>query len=238
MSINENDTLGTIVANNISTSKVFDKYGLDYCCGGEKTLQEVCVERNIDIMNLIEDLNNGDSLSNGVDYNSWPLDLLIDYIEKKHHRYVREETPLISERLVRLCHVHGDKHPELHQIKQLFEDSGKELFIHMQKEETILFPYIRNLVGTKGVNPAIIPFGSLKNPIAMMKKEHEFEGERFNKIREISNQYTCPKDGCNTYLATFQLLKDFERDLHLHIHLENNILFPKAIKLEAKNNKL
>lgn len=235
-SINENDTLGTIVANNMSTSKVFDRYGLDYCCGGEKTLQAACAERNIDVVTVIKDLDNADSLSNGVDYNSWPLDLLIDYIEKKHHRYVREEIPIISEKLVRLCNVHGDKHPELYQIKELFEGGGKELSMHMQKEEMMLFPYIRNLVNAKSTNPSIPPFGSVKNPIAMMMKEHEFEGERFNKIREISNQHTCPKDGCNTYFVTFQLLKDFESDLHLHIHLENNILFPKAIRLEAENN--
>lgn len=236
MKITEDNTLGSIVANNLSTSRVFDKYGLDYCCGGNKTLHNACKENRIDVKEIISELMDNSVVMPGIDYNSWPLDLLIDYIEKKHHRYVRDEIPPILKNLNRLCQAHGQLHPELHEIKELFESSGRELSSHMQKEEMILFPYIRNLVRAKNDNAtfAAAPFGSVKNPIAMMMKEHEFEGERFIKIRRVTNDYTVPKDGCNTYLATYQMLKDFETDLYLHIHLENNILFPKSIAMETE----
>ncbi|MEZ5016108.1 MAG: iron-sulfur cluster repair di-iron protein [Flavipsychrobacter sp.] len=236
MTVTENNTLGSIVANNLSTSKVFNKYGLDYCCGGNKTLHDVCKEKNINIKEIINELTDNSVITPGIDYNSWPLDLLIDYIEKKHHRYVREEVPVISKNLDRLCKVHGEKHPELYEVQRHFESSANELSTHMQKEEMLLFPHIRNLVKAKTDNTQIVPapFGSVKNPIGMMMKEHESEGERFVRIKHITNDYLVPEDGCNTYSATYQMLRDFETDLHLHIHLENNILFPKSIALEAE----
>ena len=171
-----------------------------------------------------------------IDYKSWPLDLLADYIEKKHHRYVQEKTAEIIPYLDKICRVHGAHHPELFEINEHFNATAGELAKHMKKEELILFPIVRKLAkakeeGSKMVAP---PFGSIQNPINAMMDEHSTEGDRFRKIEELSNNYTPPQDACNTYGVTLGLLKEFEQDLHLHIHLENNILFPKAIELEKE----
>lgn len=129
--------------------------------------------------------------------------------------------------------MHGKNHQELFAINKLFEQGAGELMAHMKKEEFILFPYIRRLTMSKKENLPLgtAPFGSVENPIQMMMKEHDTEGERFRKISELSHNYNPPKDGCNTYMVSYALLKEFEADLHMHIHLENNILFPKAISL-------
>jgi regulator of cell morphogenesis and NO signaling len=170
------------------------------------------------------------------DFNSWPLDLLTDYIEKKHHRYVEAKSLEIKPYLNKICSVHGERHPELFEIQQQFNASVGELAAHMKKEEFILFPFIRKLAKASQENVSIDApsFGTIQNPIAMMNQEHETEGDRFRKIETLSNNYTPPDDACNTYRVTFALLHEFEQDLHLHIHLENNILFPKSIELEKE----
>ena len=170
------------------------------------------------------------------DYQSWPLDLLADYIEKKHHRYVQEKTLEIQPYLDKICKVHGERHPELLEIKEEFNASAGELAAHMKKEEMILFPFIRKMTKAKLENTKVdaAHFGTVKNPIQMMMNEHTVEGNRFRKIEELSNNYTPPLDACNTYRVSFALLKEFEQDLHLHIHLENNILFPRAIEIEKE----
>ena len=167
------------------------------------------------------------------DYNTWPLDLLADYVEKKHHRYVEEKIVEIVPFLNKVASVHGDRHPELLEVQQLFRGCVEELTSHMQKEEQILFPFVRQLATGKSVQA---PFGSVQNPINMMMHEHTAEGERFRRIVELTDNYTPPADACNTYKVTFALLQEFEEDLHLHIHLENNIMFPRTIALEAKNS--
>jgi regulator of cell morphogenesis and NO signaling len=173
---------------------------------------------------------------NTTDYKSWPIDLLADYIEKKHHRYVQEKTLEIKPYLDKICKVHGERHPELLEINEHFNATAGELAMHMKKEELILFPSIRKMVKTKQENSQweAPQFGTVQNPIQMMMDEHTAEGERFGKIETLSNNYTPPEDACNTYRVTIALLKEFEQDLHLHIHLENNILFPKAIELEKE----
>ncbi len=188
------------------------------------------------IINEIHAIQQGEQEGN-IDFKSWPLDLLADYIEKKHHRYVEEKIPVLKPYLEKLCRVHGERHPELFKITEHFNISAGELAAHMKKEEIILFPAIRKMVqakqtGTKLEKPH---FGTVQNPIQMMM-EHETEGERFRIIDELSNNYMPPEDACNTYRVTFALLKEFEEDLHKHIHLENNILFPKAETLEKKLN--
>jgi regulator of cell morphogenesis and NO signaling len=164
------------------------------------------------------------------DYQSWPLDLLADYIEKKHHRYVQDKTLEIQPYLDKICRVHGEHHPELFEIKNEFNASAGELAAHMKKEELILFPFIRKMVKAKQENSNVeaAHFGTVKNPIQMMMDEHTVEGNRFRRIEELSNNYTPPQDACNTYRVSFALLKEFEQDLHLHIHLENNILVSKS----------
>jgi len=170
----------------------------------------------------------------GIDFKSWPLDLLADYIEKTHHRYVEEKIPVLLQFLDKLNKVHGERHPELFEINELFKGCAGELTQHMKKEELILFPFIKNMVKAS-INHQFIQepsFGTVENPIAMMMEEHDAEGERFRKIVLLTNNYTVPSDACSTYRVTFAMLQEFEQDLHKHIHLENNILFPKAMALE------
>ena len=161
---------------------------------------------------------------------------MVDYIEKKHHRYVEAQIPILNQYLAKLCRVHGDRHPELFEITEHFNKSAGELAMHMKKEELIVFPAMRKMIQSKQYNSPLAEqhFGTIQNPIQMMMQKHENEGDRFRIIDELSNNYTPPADACNTYRVTFSLLQEFEEDLHRHIHLENNILFPKAIALEKE----
>lgn len=236
MEIRKETILGELVAQDYRTAEVFREYGIDFCCNGNRSIGIACetAGQNSEelIAKLSEVLSNPDNKTS--DYNSWPLDLLADYIEKKHHRYVEEKTPVLKEYLEKICNVHGDHHSELHGIRELFIKTAGELAMHMKKEELMLFPYIRRMVKAQSeqtqLRPA--PFGTIQNPVNAMMSDHEAEGERFREMEEMSNHFTPPEDACNTYKVTFALLKEFQEDLYLHIHLENNILFPKSIKLE------
>jgi len=233
----ETKHIGEIVAEDFRTAAIFKKHGIDFCCKGGRTVADACDAKKLDadsIFREIENLPKGDN--NSIDFQSWPLDLLADYVEKTHHRYVEEKTPILQGFLHKLCKVHGGHHPELFEIHDLFEESAKDLAGHMKKEELILFPFIRNLVTNKmsGRDYEFPSFGTVQNPVNMMMHEHTIEGERFRKIAELSDEYTPPADACNTYRVTFAMLEEFENDLHRHIHLENNILFPKSIELEKE----
>jgi regulator of cell morphogenesis and NO signaling len=239
MNILKDSLIGELVAEDYRTAAVFQKSGIDFCCNGNRTIEAACKEQNLAYDGLINNLQDTvDAPSRGedasIDYKAWPLDLLADFIEKKHHRYVTEQIPVIKGLVDKIVSVHGDKHPELAEIKTEFDAAAGELTAHMKKEELMLFPVIRKMVQAKqtGVNRVAAPFGTIQNPIGMMMEEHDTEGGRFRKIAELSNQYTPPEDGCNTYRVAFATIKAFEADLHLHIHLENNILFPKAIAME------
>lgn len=232
--------IGQFVAEDFRTAAVFSKYGIDFCCKGDRTVEEVCTKNNIDPDELLDKLleTTTAKTDSSIDYQSWPLDLLAEYVEKKHHRYVEEKTPTIIQFLNKLCKVHGEKHPELLEVTALFIGCSQELASHMKKEELTLFPFIKRLVKAKidGTKISSPQFGTIENPIAAMKADHENEGDRFRKIAELTNNYTPPADACNTYKVTFAMLDEFEKDLFVHIHLENNILFPKAIKLEQEMN--
>ncbi|KXK36406.1 MAG: iron-sulfur cluster repair di-iron protein [Saprospiraceae bacterium] len=227
MNITKDTIIGDIVANDYRAAAVFKESGIDFCCHGNRTIQEACNEDNIDADKVIELLVAGPQGSTAaVDYRTWPLDLLADYIEKKHHRYVRAKIQEIQPYLSKICRVHGDRHPELWEINDLFNESAEELTIHMEKEEDRVFPIVRKMM--EG-NVANADLENLQASIEEMMSEHDNEGERFRKISALSNHFTTPADGCNTYKVTLNLLHEFEEDLHLHIHLENNILFPKAL---------
>jgi regulator of cell morphogenesis and NO signaling len=233
---NAEKQIGEFVAEDFRTAAVFTKYKIDFCCNGNRTVEEACNKKGIDSNRLIDELNAvlNTATNQTIDYKSWPLDLLAEYIEKKHHRYVEEKIPVLRQFLDKLCRVHGERHPELFKINELFTASAGELAAHMKKEELILFPFIKKMVKAKMENGAIQSpsFGTVENPIAMMMHEHDTEGERFREIAELTDDYNPPADACNTYRVTFAMLDEFEKDLHLHIHLENNILFPGALKLE------
>lgn len=236
MVINSESIIGKIVAENYKAASVFKSYNIDFCCNGNRSIAAASKEKNIDENLILQQLSEvldkkGDS---EIDFKSWSIDLLADYIEKKHHRYVREKTAEITPYLAKIADVHGDRHPELYEIKELFAQSAADLSAHMIKEENILFPLIREMVEKKARGEKLTrpPFGSIENPIKAMQIEHDNEGVRFRRISELSNNYETPQDGCNTYRVTLNLLKEFEDDLHRHIHLENNILFPAAIEFE------
>lgn len=236
--MDQNQVIGELVAQDYRTAAVFKKYGIDFCCQGNRTIQEACEKKKIDSKEVLNDIEqiSSKSAETSTDYQSWPLDLLADYIEKKHHRYVEEKIQEIKPFLDKICQVHGAHHPELFQIQEEFVASAGELAAHMKKEEFILFPFVRKIAKAKheGLKVDAPRFGSVQNPVQTMMDEHSTEGERFARIEQLSNHYTPPADGCNTYRVTFALLKEFEQDLHLHIHLENNILFPKTIALEKE----
>lgn len=238
MTITEKNIIGELVAEDYRTAPVFKNYGIDFCCNGNRTILEACEKKDQSLTDLLNDLNLVVQKSEGsnTDFKSWPLDLLADYIEKKHHRYVESRITEIKPFLNKVVRVHGDRHPELAEIEMHFNTSAGELAAHMKKEELILFPFIRKMMGAKEKGEELNKphFGTVENPVAMMKEEHAAEGERFALIAGLSNGYTPPADACNTYAVTFALLKEFEEDLHMHIHLENNILFPKAIEMEKE----
>jgi len=236
MDLQKTTLIGDFVAKDFRTAAVFSKYDIDFCCKGQRRLEEVCAKNNINETNLLNELNTVLSTKNdsGIDFNSWPLDLLIDYIEKNHHRFVQEKTPVILQFLDKLCNVHGSNHPELFEIKELFKSSADELAPHMKKEELVLFPFISRMINATNSHGVIGKphFGTVKKPISAMMEEHDHEGERFRTIATLTNNYTPPEDACNTYKVTYSMLQEFEQDLHKHIHLESNILFPKAKALE------
>ena len=226
------------MAEDYRAASVFEKFGIDFCCKGNRTIDEACAGKKINPEAVTEMLNSlsVESTGNLPDFASWPADLLADYIEKKHHRYVTETTPVLQQFLDKLCKVHGERHPELFEITRQFNESAGELAMHMKKEELILFPYVRRLVTAlnKGITVDKAQFGMIENPVKVLMDEHSAEGERFAEISHLSNNYTPPADGCTTYRVAFEMLKEFEADLHLHIHLENNILFPQAAIMEQK----
>nr|WP_117884675.1 iron-sulfur cluster repair di-iron protein [Aureibaculum luteum] len=231
-------TIGQIVAEDYRIAQVFKNHGIDFCCKGDRSVEEVAQKNNVDASLLYKEIDaiQNQNTNESIDFKSWSLDLLADYIEKKHHRYVEEKIPVLKQYLTKLCKVHGGRHPELFEITEHFNASAGELTAHMKKEELILFPIIRKMIDAKhkGTEMSKPHFGTVENPIEMMMNEHENEGDRFREIDRLSNSYTPPADACNTYQVTFSLLKEFQDDLHQHIHLENNILFPKAIVLEKE----
>lgn len=234
--INENNTAGEIVAADYRAAIVLEQYDIDFCCHGNRRLQDVCLEKNISSEAVIHSLETALQvpLENKNDYNSWPIDKLAQHIEDVHHRYVTEKIPMITQLLQKIVSVHGAQHPELAETEKIFQISAGEFSMHMKKEELILFPFVKKMmVAKRNAEPYPAPhFGTVENPVRMMMHEHDEEGERFRQIAQLNNNYTPPADACNTYATTLALLKEFEDDLHLHIHLENNILFPKSLKLE------
>ena len=238
--MNTQQTIGSVVAEDYRTAVVFSKFNIDFCCKGGRTIAAACAEKGIDASALIEalwEVKNSAPHPGESDIRRWSATELASYVEKVHHGYVRETTPILSAYLKKVAAVHGDRHPELREIYALFQESSLELLNHMVKEETILFPSIKRMerlveAGEKLDKPFF--FGTVENPIAMMKAEHETEGDRFVRIATLSHNYTPPEDACNTYKVSFAKLREFEEDLHRHIHLENNILFHKAVALEQQ----
>lgn len=232
-------TVADLVTENIQTAHIFKKYGIDFCCGGGISIQKACEKANVDYDLLTTDLLNVENkITRATDYNSWQLDFLTDHIINVHHAYVEENIPLLLQYSERVAKVHGHHYTELVEIRDLVREVAGELSAHLKKEELILFPFIKRMVNAKkeGKELPAPNFGTVDNPIKMMEAEHEDAGELFRRIAALSNNYTPPQGACNTYRAFFAKLEEFEQDLHQHVHLENNILFPKSLKLEKELN--
>jgi len=230
-------TLAEIVTDNIRAAVIFEEFGLDFCCNGNRSLKSACVEKNVDVQKIINELSSISVNENGsLNVNDWQLDFLVDYIINNHHQYVRRMIPVISLHADKVASVHGENHPATLKIADLYLTVREELEGHMMKEERILFPQIKQMVLTQKENSQFFPppFGTIQNPIKMMELEHTNAGDAMHQIRELSKNYSHPEDACNTFKALYSELKEFEEDLHKHIHLENNILFPKSIELESE----
>lgn len=233
------ETLGEIAVKDLRKVEIFKKYGLDFCCGGKKTVKEACAEKGIDVTKVEQELQQAESIApistyKPLPYDDWSLDFLADYIVNTHHSYVKKTSPDLSAYSTKVAKVHGDSHPELIKINELVQEIVDEMSHHMVEEEQEVFSYIKRLVSYKnGIEkPSDKDSANIQTPIAKMEMEHELVGGNMEQIRELTNNYTLPADGCASYSFLFKLLQDFESDLHLHVHLENNILFPKAIELE------
>lgn len=237
MKNNDSKTVAEFVTKNIKTADVFKKHGIDFCCGGGVTIKEACKKNAVDFDTLITELNLVESTNSFLnDYNKWELDFLIDFIQNTHHKYVDENLTLLKEYVDKVAQAHSDNHPEIFEIQELIHVVSDELTTHMKKEELLLFPFIKKLVRAKREHSKIEKpyFDSVNNPIQMMEEDHDHAGDIFKRISKLTNAYQTPEDACNTFKALYAKLKEFEDDLYQHVHLENNILFPKARYIESR----
>ncbi len=236
------ETLGQLAAKDLRKAQVFKKYGLDFCCGGKKTVKEACAEKGLDVTRIEKELQQADQLpsSRPLPYDEWTPGFLADYIVNTHHSYVKKNLPDIRTYAAKVAKVHGNNHPELLRIHELVEEIYAELTAHLVKEEKVLFPYVKELENAKNNTQLLhgAAFGTVQTPINMMEMEHELAGKHLEAIRQLSNNYLLPEDACASYSLLYRMLDEFEEDLHLHIHLENNILFPKALETEKQLTRL
>ncbi len=228
-------TVGELVAQNHRAADVFDKYGIDFCCGGKQRLADVCSQKGIVPEKVIQELRLLPEEKKGTStqaYTLWQLGSLIDYIVQTHHTYLQDELPVLSGYLRKIVSAHGDRHPELGRVEDLFLSLKEDLLAHLWKEENVLFPYIKKIVSLQKEKGTLLQTYAA-SPIAVMEAEHEIAGKLLKEIREMTQDFALPDDACPTYRVVFAKLIVLEKDLHTHIHLENNILFPKAIALET-----
>ena len=227
-------TVGRIVAEFPHLSRVFEELQIDYCCGGKRSLDDVCRERRIDVGQLVDRLNRTEAVSSSsLDQSllTSPLAELCEHIQKTHHDYLRRELPRLDAMIAKVVNAHGANHPDLPEVQTAFSELRAELEPHMMKEDCILFPSIRYLEANR--QPMQFPFGSLANPIRVMVREHDHAGDALVRLRQLTADYVPPAGACNTYRVMLEGLSTLERDMHQHVHKENNILFPRAVELEA-----
>jgi regulator of cell morphogenesis and NO signaling len=232
-------TVREIALENPATVRVFETLGIDYCCGGKRMLGDACAHAGVPLDRAIELLASANRQTAAEDASGWsevPMRVLAGHIVKKHHAYVRQEVPRLESLFTKVIGRHGANHPEVAQIEALFAAMDQELSTHMLKEEQVLFPYIENMENAIDAGKSLPPafFGSVKRPIANMLADHDDAGSLLERMRQLSNGYAPPDGACPTFRGLYKGLEEFERDLHRHVHLENNILFPRAIEMEEK----
>lgn len=232
----ETMTVRDIAINNPVTTRVFEEFKIDYCCGGHKLLGLALAEAKADPKTVLARLDAISTVrfqSDEDSFNRMSLTDLIGHIESTHHVFTKSEIAALLPLMTKVHERHGEHHPELSDLRIAFEALCAELIPHLEKEETVLFPYVRALEGETGAQNR---FGSVRNPVRVMMNEHDAAGDLLRRMRAASMEYELPEGACPSYTALFSRLADFEKDLHQHIHLENNILFPKAVKLEEEYN--
>jgi len=241
MSVTTEKTVREWALENPASTRVFEKLGIDYCCGGNQSLEQSCLAANLPMDQVLDSLEMAEQEAQAAQkQHDWQREALADlvaHINSTHHKYTRGEIARLGPLLDKVCSVHGKNHPELLQIRTTFGGLAQELTMHMMKEEMVLFPYIVKMEESVIQKEPILPppFGSVQNPVSMMEHEHESAGNALRAMREPSRGYTAPSDACVSYQTLYKALAEFEADLHQHIHLENNILFPRAIAMERAN---
>jgi len=238
MSTTAEKTVRELALENPAATRVFEKLGIDYCCGGSKSLEEACRTVNLPMDEVLDSLEMAEQSARAshqdCNWQAEPLADLIGHIKNKHHKYTCEEIARLGPLFDKVCSVHGKSHPELPRIRETFRGLAQELTTHMMKEEMVLFPYIVRMEEAVIAKEPVLPppFGSVQNPVSMMEHEHDSAGNALRAMRQASVGYTAPGDACISFQTLYKALADFEADLHQHIHLENNILFPRAIAME------
>ncbi len=228
-------TVGQWVVQCPATSRVFEDFGIDFCCGGDETLAEACRTKKIDLQAVLQrlrDVQDRPDQPDETDWSSESMSDLCDHIETMHHAFLRSELPRLEQLGRRVIQRHGEAHPELLDVMRKFQELRAELEPHMAKEELVLFPAIRQLESASRVPD--YPFGTIANPIEMMEHEHDTAGGVLKEIRRLTNQFQPPPGACNSYRAWYDSLRELEVDMHLHIHKENNVLFPRALQLQTE----
>jgi regulator of cell morphogenesis and NO signaling len=220
-------TVGQLVTERPSRARVFEKFGIDYCCGGKKPLGQACLDRKLDPRVVLDELRRSDERQAPErDWTALGLTRLADHIEQVHHGYLRQELPRLDFLTRKVAAVHGDHHPELLQLREVFLGFKAELLNHMQKEEMVVFPLCRRL--ESGGPPDSPDAAGVGVPLDVLTHEHEHAGQALETMRRLTNDYDPPDGACNTYRAMLDGLKELEADMHQHVHLENNVLFPAA----------
>jgi regulator of cell morphogenesis and NO signaling len=238
MSVTTEKTVRDLALENPAATRVFEKLGIDYCCGGNQSLEQACRAANLPVDQVLDSLEMAEQTTRAAqkihDWQIEPLGDLVAYINSTHHKYTREEIARLGPLFVKVCSVHGQNHPELVEIRTTFAALAQELTMHMMKEEMVLFPYIVRMEEAVIQHEPVLPppFGRVQNPVSMMEHEHESAGAALRTMRQASGSYAAPPDACISYQTLYKALAEFEADLHQHIHLENNILFPRAIAME------
>ena len=231
-------TVREVALENPAAARVFERFGIDYCCGGGKSLEEACQTARVNVDQVLDSLDMAAQAARASQTErNWgvePLSALIAHINQTHHKFTRAEIERLTPLFDKVCSVHGKTHPELLEIHSLFRRLARELTNHLLKEEMVLFPYVIRMeeavIGKEPILPP--PFGTVQNPIFMMEHEHDSAGEALRAMRKASSDYEPPDESCTSYKTLYRALQEFEADLHRHIHLENNILFPRALEME------
>jgi len=238
MSVSTEMTIRELALENSVATKVFERFGIDYCCGGKHTLEQACHAANVPVDQVLKSLEKEQLLSPAKskdrNWQTEPLGDLISHITNTHHKYTRDGIARLTPLFAKVCSVHGANHPELLELRDIFAGLAQELTVHLMKEEKVLFPYIIRMEEAVIEKAPILPppFGTVQNPVAMMEHEHDSAGNALRAMWEISHGYAAPADACVSYQNLYKALAELEADLHQHIHLENNILFPRAIEME------